>query len=270
MKGVIKLKNSYTSSLSIEGKVAVITGAGQGIGKCVALTIASNGGIPILVDLKEELLKDVVQEIREIGVEPLFISNDVSNEEDVEKATSIITEKYGYIDILVNCAGVICDNVSAEKINMNDFDRVIGVNLKGTLNWCKHAASLMIPKKYGKIVNMASQASLVSLPHQSIYTASKGGVAAVTRSLAIDWAPYNINVNAVAPTFIRTPMTEPMLKDKLILDAAIKRIPLGRVGDPRDVANTVSFLVSDLSSLITGQTLAVDGGWTAGEPGLDL
>jgi NAD(P)-dependent dehydrogenase (short-subunit alcohol dehydrogenase family) len=257
-------------SLSLDGKIAVVTGAGQGIGKCVAKTIAANGGTTILIDLNEEALKQTAQEIEEIGAETTYILNNVSSVTDVEKATSIIRETYGHIDILVNCAGVICENVSAENINMDDFDRVISVNLKGTLNWCKHAALLMIPQNYGKIVNLASQAALLSLPHQSIYTASKGGVAAVTRSLAIDWAPHNINVNAIAPTFIKTPMAEPMLNDQSVLNASIKRIPLGRIGEPEDIANTVSFLVSDLARLITGQVIAVDGGWTAGEPGLDL
>jgi meso-butanediol dehydrogenase/(S,S)-butanediol dehydrogenase/diacetyl reductase len=128
----------------------------------------------------------------------------------------------------------------------------------------------MIERRRGRIVNLASQAAIVALPHQSVYTASKGAIAALTRSLAIDWAEHNINVNAIAPTFVWTPMAAPMLEIKEVLDASTRRIPLGRVGQPQDIAGAAVFLCSDAASLITGHLLPVDGGWTAGEPQLDL
>ena len=158
----------------------------------------------------------------------------------------------------------------AEEAEAEDFDRVIAVNLKGTMLCGKHAARRMIGHGGGRVVNIASQAALLSLPRQSLYTASKGGVVALTRSQAIDWAEHGINVNCICPTFIRTPMAQPMLDDPAVMRAVTRRIPLGRVGEPRDIAATALFLISEMSSLMTGQTLAVDGGWSAGEPALPL
>ena len=150
------------------------------------------------------------------------------------------------------------------------MDRLWRVNVKGTFFTAQAAALQMIERGGGRIVNLASQAAILSLPNQSVYTASKGAVAALTRSLAIDWAPHRINVNAIAPTFVWTPMAAPMLAIEQVHEASVKRIPLGRVGQPQDIAGAALFLCSDAASLITGHLLPVDGGWTAGEPGLDL
>ena len=150
------------------------------------------------------------------------------------------------------------------------MDLLWDVNVKGTL-FCAQAASRdMNARGSGAIVNLASQAALLSLPNQVVYTATKGAITALTRSLAIDWAPYGVRVNAIAPTFVWTPMAAPMLEIEQVHSAVIKRIPLGRVGRPQDIAGAALFLCSDGASLITGHTLPVDGGWTAGEPGLDL
>ena len=151
------------------------------------------------------------------------------------------------------------------------MDRLWSVNVKGTFFAAQAAARQMIGRGGGgRIVNLASQAAILSLPNQSVYTATKGAVAALTRSLAIDWAPHAINVNAIAPTFVWTPMAAPMLAIEQVHDASVRRIPLGRIGQPRDIAGAALFLCGDAAALITGQMLAVDGGWTAGEPGLDL
>jgi len=144
------------------------------------------------------------------------------------------------------------------------------VNVKGTFFCAQAAARQMIGRGGGKIVNLASQAAIVSLPHQSVYTASKGAIAALTRSLAIDWGKHGINVNAIAPTFVWTPMAAPMLEIQEVHDASERRIPLGRLGQPQDIAGAAIFLCSDAAGLITGHLLPVDGGWTAGEPGLAL
>jgi NAD(P)-dependent dehydrogenase (short-subunit alcohol dehydrogenase family) len=150
------------------------------------------------------------------------------------------------------------------------MDLLWDVNVKGTL-FCAQAASRdMHARGSGAIVNLASQAALLSLPNQVVYTATKGAICALTRSLAIDWAPHGVRVNAIAPTFVWTPMAAPMLAIEQVHAAVIKRIPLGRVGRPQDIAGAALFLCSDAASLITGHTLPVDGGWTAGEPGLDL
>ena len=151
-----------------------------------------------------------------------------------------------------------------------DLDLLIRVNLKGTLFCAQAAAGQMIPRGEGRIVNFASQAAILSLPNQSVYTATKGAVAALTRSLAIDWAPHGITVNAIAPTFVWTPMAAPMLEIKEVLEASVRRIPLGRVAQPSGHRRAVVFLCCDAASMITGHLLPVDGGWTAGEPGLAL
>ncbi len=153
---------------------------------------------------------------------------------------------------------------------LSDLDRLLAVNLKGSFHWAVAASRSMIPRGRGRIVLLASQAALVSLPSQSAYTASKGAVAALARSLAIDWARHGIGVNAICPTFIWTPMAAPMLEIPEVHQAAVRRIPMGRVGQPRDIGGVVAFLCAPAADLVTGVVLAVDGGWTAGEPELPL
>lgn len=258
---------SYTIDLG--GRVAIVTGAAQGIGREVAATLARAGAAVALIDRNGAGAEEAAQNFG-AGDRAFGLGVDISQEEAVALGWRGVAERFGGIDILVNAAGVISPNVPANEAEMVDFDRVIAVNLKGTLIAAKQAHPFMKERGGGSIVNLSSQAALLSLPNQAIYTASKGGVTALTRSLAIDWARDGIRVNAIAPTFIRTPMAEPMLADPAVLRASERRIPLGRVGMPADVANVTLFLASDMSSLMTGQTLAVDGGWSIGEPGLDL
>lgn len=257
-------------SLDLSGTVAVVTGAAQGIGRACALLLAAHGATTIVADRNGALADSVAAGAVADGFKAEGLALDVADEAQVAASFAAIVQRHGQIDALVNAAGVISPNVSAEEAEADDFDRVIAVNLKGTMLCGKHAARAMIGRGGGRIVNIASQAALLSLPHQSLYTASKGGVVALTRSQAIDWAPHGINVNCLCPTFIRTPMAQPMLDDPAVMRAVKKRIPLGRVGEPVDIAGVALFLISEMSSLMTGQILAVDGGWSAGEPGLDL
>lgn len=254
----------------LTNRVAIVTGAAQGIGRGIAETLAQAGAAVAVVDRNAELAGQVAGAIGAAGGRAIALQVDIADEAAVAAAWGRVVSELGGIDILVNAAGVISPNVPADQAEMSDFDRVISVNLKGVLVTSKHAHAAMKQRGGGAIINISSQAALLSLPNQAIYTASKGGVTSLTRSLAIDWAAEGIRVNAIAPTFIRTPMAEPMLADPAVLRAAQKRIPLGRVGEPRDIALVALFLASDMSSLMTGQTLAVDGGWSIGEPGLDL
>ena len=256
--------------IDLAGRVAIVTGGAQGIGQAVAELLARAGAAVGVIDRNGELAEAVAREIEASGGKAAGFAVDVANELEVAAVWEKVATRFGGLDILVSAAGVISPNVPADQAEMSDFERVIAVNLKGVLLAAKHAHPYMKKAGGGSIVNLSSQASLLSLPNQAIYTASKGGVTALTRSLAIDWASSNIRVNAIAPTFIRTPMAEPMLADPAVLRAAQRRIPLGRVGVPADIANVALFLASDLASLMTGQTLAVDGGWSVGEPGLDL
>jgi NAD(P)-dependent dehydrogenase (short-subunit alcohol dehydrogenase family) len=262
--------SDFKVSYGLDGRVGVVTGAAQGIGQAVAAAMAAGGADVALIDRDVERLKETRGLVERAGRRALPIACDVGDQEAVVAAFDRIAEGLGPADALVNCAGVICDNEPAEVAKESDLDLLIRVNLKGTLFCAQAAARQMIPREQGRIVNFASQAAILSLPNQSVYTATKGAVAALTRSLAIDWAPHNITVNAIAPTFVWTPMAAPMLEIRQVHDASVRRIPLGRIAQPVDIAGPVVFLCSDAAAMITGHLLPVDGGWTAGEPGLNL
>ena len=167
----------------------------------------------------------------------------------------------GRLDVLVNNVGIGPPN-RAEDVSEADFDLTVAVNLKGTFFASQAAARAMIPRRTGRIINMSSQAGFVALPAESVYCMTKAAIAHLTKCLALEWAPHNINVNAVAPTFIRTPGTRKWLDDDDFRNSVVSRIPLGRIGEPSDVAGVVLFLASGAASLMTGTTLLVDGGWT--------
>jgi NAD(P)-dependent dehydrogenase (short-subunit alcohol dehydrogenase family) len=262
--------SDFKVSYELTGRVAVITGAAQGIGQAVAVAVAHAGADVALIDLDEQRLAETRGLVEATGRSALAIGCDVGDQDAVTAAFDAIAGGLRAAYALVNCAGVICDNEPAEVAKASDLDRLLRVNLKGTLFAAQAAARQMIPAERGRIVNLASQAAILSLPNQSLYTATKGAVAALTRSLAIDWAPHNITVNAIAPTFVWTPMAAPMLEVKEVHDASVRRIPLGRIARPQDIAGAALFLCSDAAAMITGHLLPVDGGWTAAEPGLDL
>ena len=256
-------------SIDLSGRTAIVTGGAQGIGKSIAAHLQQAGAFVILVDRNRLGAEAAAQELGGEGA-CRALALDITDEAALKEAWEDVAAQSGGIDILVNAAGVISPNVPAQDADMADFQKVMDVNLKGALITAKQAYPWLRRSGQASVINIASQAALLSLPHQAIYTASKGGVTALTRALAIDWAPDQIRVNAIAPTFIRTPMAEPMLADPAVLRAAQKRIPLGRVGLPKDIGAVALFLAADMSALMTGQTLAVDGGWSIGEPGLDL
>jgi meso-butanediol dehydrogenase/(S,S)-butanediol dehydrogenase/diacetyl reductase len=257
-------------SFDLGGTVAVVTGAAQGIGRAVAVALAQQGADVACVDLDERRQADTVERCRAHGRRALAVSCDVADRGSVDAAAERVAAELGPIGALVCAAGIITENVPAERVREEDLDRLWAVNVKGSFNWAVAASRSMIGAGGGRIVLLSSQAALVSLPSQSAYTASKGAVAALARSLAIDWAQHGIGVNAVCPTFVWTPMAAPMLEIEEVHRAAVRRIPLGRVGEPRDIAGVAAFLCSPAASLITGVVLPVDGGWTAGEPELPL
>lgn len=263
--------SDYAIDFGLSDQVAVVTGAAQGIGQAVAAAMAHAGADVAMVDLDEDRLDDTRGLVEQAGRRALPVALDVGDREAVREAFDGIVSELGPIDALVNCAAVICDNVPAEQAEEADMDRLWQVNVKGTFFCAQAAASTsMLERGRGSIVNLASQAAILSLPNQSVYTASKGAIAALTRSLAIDWAQHGITVNAIAPTFVWTPMAAPMLEVEEVHAAAVRRIPMGRVGQPQDMAGAAVFLASGAASLITGHMLPVDGGWTAGEPELPL
>lgn len=242
----------------MENKVAVITGGTTGIGKEIGLTLAKDG-FDIVINCRKavEEFEDLKKEIESNGVKCYFARGDVSNFDDVEEMVKGIIEKCGRIDVLVNNAGITKDNLLM-RMKKEDFDSVINVNLAGTFNVTKCVVPYMMKQRYGRIINMASVVGVVGNAGQSNYAASKAGVIGFTKSLAKELGSRNILVNAVAPGYIETAMTE-VLKEE-IKENIRKQIPLGKLGKTKDVANLVSFLSSEESSYITGQVINVDGG----------
>lgn len=244
----------------LKGKVALITGATRGIGKAIALKFAENGAdIALNYRRDNEDLKNLVRELEEKGVKVLPVQGDVSILEDANKIVKETVEGLGKLDILVNNAGITKDGLIV-RMKEEDFDSVINTNLKGTFNTVKAATSIMMKKRSGKIINISSVVGLVGNAGQSNYSASKAGIIGLTKSVARELGGRGINVNAIAPGFIQTDMTE-VLSDK-VKESMEASIPLKKLGNPEDVANLALFLGSNLSDYITGQVIAVDGGMT--------
>jgi NAD(P)-dependent dehydrogenase (short-subunit alcohol dehydrogenase family) len=253
--------NSTELSLTIDGQVALVTGAGKGIGRACALALAQ-AGADIILGLRDKGTGEVlVREIEGMGRKVLPVQMDVSKLSEIEAAVQVGLDHFGRIDILVNNAGIGPPN-PAEQVNEADFDATIAVNLKGTFFTAQSVGRVMIRQGYGRIVNISSQAGFVALADESIYCMTKAGIAHLTKCLALEWAPHNITVNCVAPTFIKTPGTRKWLNDEAFRASVLERIPLGRIGQPMDVAAPVLFFVSPGANLITGETLMIDGGWT--------
>ena len=248
-------------NFKLNGKVALITGAARGLGRACALALAHEGA-DIALGLRDvATAADVEQEIRTMGRKVIRLQMDVSDLQQINDAVARVVEIFGKINILVNNVGVAPGN-PAEKVTEADFDHTVNLNLKGTFFTAQAVGKQMIKQRSGRIINMSSQAGFIALDSESVYCMTKAGVNHLTKNLASEWAKYNINVNAVAPTFIETPGTEPWLKDKDFRQSVVDRIPLGRIGKPMEVAGAVVFLASDAASLITGEIMLIDGGWT--------
>jgi NAD(P)-dependent dehydrogenase (short-subunit alcohol dehydrogenase family) len=243
------------------GKVALVTAAAKGIGQACALALAESGANIILGLRNKESGKELVERIRKTGVDVLPVQMDVSCMTQIKSGVKEGYDHFKRIDILINNAGIGAPN-PAEEVTEKDFDDTLAVNLKGTFFVSQEVGKIMIKQKAGKIINIGSQAGFVALPTEAVYCMTKAGISHLTKCLALEWAQYNINVNAVAPTFIKTPGTKRWLDDAAFLGSVEKRIPLGRVGHTSDVASPVLFLASEAASLITGETLMIDGGWT--------
>ncbi|MDB2150912.1 3-oxoacyl-[acyl-carrier-protein] reductase [Clostridium butyricum] len=242
----------------LKGKCALVTGASRGIGKAIALKLASLGANLVLnYRSSEQEALEVEKQVKDMGVNAISVKGDISKLEDVETLVSTAKEKFGAIDIMVNNAGITKDTLIL-RMKEEDFDTVIDVNLKGVFNCLKTITPVMVRQKYGKIINLSSVVGISGNAGQVNYSASKAGVIGMTKSLAKEVGSRGINVNAVAPGFIETDMTD-VLGDKY-KDEIKKNIPLKKLGKPEDVANVVAFLASENSDYITGQVIHVDGG----------
>ena len=243
--------------MRLAGKVALVTGAAQGIGKAVALLLARNGADIVVSDINLEKAEETVQEVQTLGRKALAVKVDVAKLDDVEKMVEAILAQFGRVDILVNNAGIARDKLIL-RMTEEDWDAVLNINLKGTFNCTKAVVRHMSKQKSGKIVNIASVVGEMGNAGQGNYAASKAGVIGFTKTIAREFAQRGINVNAIAPGYIETPMTD-ALPEK-VKEELKRMIPMDRLGKPEDVAETVLFLVSDSSNYITGQVLNVNGG----------
>ena len=241
----------------LDNKVAIITGGNAGVGKEIAKLFASEGAKVVISARRQQVLEEAAKEIEAAGGTVLCVPTDISKVDDVKNLVSKTVETFGQLDILINNAGITKDGLML-RMKESDFDQVIDVNLKGTWNCMKHATKLMVKQKYGRIVSMSSVVGVMGNAGQVNYAASKSGIIGMTMSLAREVGSRGITVNAVAPGFIQTAMTDVLSDD--IKEQMKSQIPLGTFGSVQDIANAVVFLASDEAKYITGQTLHVDGG----------
>ncbi len=246
--------------MRLKDKVALITGAGSGIGEATAMRFSEEGAKVVINDVNLEGANKVAEKIKANGGEAIVIKADISKKDEVEAMVQKVIEQFGRLDILVNNAGINRD-AFAKKMTEDDWDAVININLKGTFLCAQAAMKAMSKQNYGRIINTSSIGALGNLG-QANYAASKCGVIGLTRTLALECARYNINVNCIAPGATITPMTSKMPKE--IVDVITEKIPLKRWAEPKEIANMHLFLASDEASYITGQVIFVDGGISVG------
>lgn len=248
----------------LNGKIAIITGGSTGIGLSIAEILLQAGCKIAITGRSEEKLQDAKAGLQAQfnDSDILVIPSDASSIVDIKAMVAKVETHFGQIDILVNNAGTNVLNKALE-VTEEEWDRIMNLNLKGLFFCCQEVGKRMVQQKSGKIINIGSQMGLVGLYDRVTYCASKGGVVQLTKVLAIEWARDNVQVNTVAPTFVETALTKPMLENEEFYNDIISRIPMGKVAQPKDVAGAVLYLASDLSQFVTGHTLLVDGGWVA-------
>ncbi len=249
----------YTTGgfMLLKDKVALVTGGAQGIGKAIAVTLAKEGANVSICDVNLEKAQETVKELQALGVKAAAFQTNVTVAAECDALLENTVKEFGKVDILINNAGVTRDGLLI-RMSEADWDLVIAINLKGTFNCTKSAVKVMMKQRYGRIVNISSVIGLMGNAGQTNYAATKAGVIGVAKSVAKEYANRNITVNCVAPGYIQTAMTDKLTEEQK--QAMLKFVPLGRMGQPQDVANAALFLVSPLADYITGQVITVDGG----------
>ena len=246
----------------LDGKTALITGSAHGLGQKIALGFAECGVSLILADI--DCPRETARQIEDLGAAGIAVETDISDEMQVRALAEKAASEFGKVDILVNNAGISqLSYTPTEELPVEEWDRVTGINLRGTFLCCKHIGKSMIKNGGGKIVNIASTAGITGVPRAPAYCASKAGIILLTKSLALEWARYNIHVNAVAPHYLDTDLTKDLRDSDTVFNALIKSIPLKRFGKTCDLFGAVLLLSSGASAYITGSVLGVDGGYLA-------
>jgi len=245
----------------LKGEKAIVTGAAQGMGEQIAIALAEAGASVAVVDVNVDGIRRVSENLQGLGVDAIFIKTDVTKASDIENMVKIVKDRFGKIDILVNNAG-ITSNFPAEEIKKEEWDKIMAVNLNGVFLCAQAVGKEMIKKRKGNIINISSMSGLiVNRPQPQIhYNTSKAGVIMITKSLASEWAKYNIRVNAIAPGYVRTPLVDKVFPEYGKEWCSL--IPMGRIADPSEIKGPILFLASKASSYVTGSILVVDGGYT--------
>lgn len=243
----------------LQGKTAIVTGGAQGLGRTISLALAEAGADVVVADILKEQLEQTRSEVVKLGRKSLAVTTDVAKSDEVSNLVEKTIKEFGRIDILVNNVGIAIAKPILE-MEEREWNRVLNINLTSAFLCSKLAGAYMVKQGKGKVINISSNAGLVAAANQSAYCASKAGVILLTKCLALEWARYNINVNAIAPGYLRTSFSAKALEDENIAATLLKRIPLRRFGETTDIAPLVIYLASSASDYMTGETVLIDGG----------
>lgn len=254
--------NAHLKQFSLDGKVAVITGASGDLGLAIAQALGNAGANLVLASQSKKNLQIAAKKIDIDKSKTLLVPADVTDVEQVESLMKLTVEKFGQVDVLVTAAGIQIRKPAVE-FTKDEWKRVLDVNLSGTFLCCQAAAKYMIKQRSGRIIMISSLTAEIGIPNMAAYAASRGAIRQLAKALAVEWARFGINVNCIGPGRFRTKMTEDIFSNNAARDSFLKLIPMGRAGIPSDLAGSVVFLASDASNYITGQSIYVDGGWLA-------
>jgi NAD(P)-dependent dehydrogenase (short-subunit alcohol dehydrogenase family) len=251
-----------TALFDLTGRVAIVTGAGRGLGRTIALALAAAGADIAGAARSREELESLADEVRALGRRAIAVPTDVTDEASCDALVASTVDRLGRLDILVNNAGINIRKPALEY-TAEEFKRVIDINLTGYFYCARAAGRVLVAQRSGKVINVSSIMGQISLAGQTGYSSSKGGVDQLTRTLAIEWAPHNVQVNGLGPTYFQTELTRPLWEDPERNRFIMERTPMGRWGQPHELAGAAIFLASRASDYVTGHTLMVDGGWLA-------